>query len=222
MNLRKLCGSGIKLYLLLFSEGYDFDTFKKLEPHHLRELITSPRERILFEIKHKELKQRSDVLPDQAATPSIQNPITDDVNSANLEMKGDLIIDSDQFQMLNETFVITQPGTLDLVEDDRLINKTLVNTEIQSIEGASSSDVTNKLPTSFSKISESQVLRLGNSVSKYHRNFNCNQVFKHMSDFDMDIVYAKYAKNGSLEPVDRGKISRCVVKFLLSKSDSKM
>lgn len=170
--------SSVVVVSILFSEGCDFDTFKKLEPHHLRELIPMPPQRILFELKLNALKKSFDQgnLPNEADRQLTNNNDVEVVNQS-------LDADEDEYDVRLESFTSSQPTASPSTHDETFDSE--------------------NLPQTYSKVSESPM-------------------FKDMHDLDMEIVCARFAKNGFLEATDRGKVSRCIIKFMLQKSRDKM
>lgn len=189
--------SSVVVVSILFSEGYDFDTFKKLEPHHLRELIPMPPQRVLFELKLNELKKSFDQgnLPDEADRQLANNNDVEVVNQS-------LDADEDEYDVRLECFT-DEDGIL---KSNDVIIAASVPSSSQPTASPSTHDETfdsENLPQTYSKVSESPM-------------------FKDMHDLDMEIVCARFAKNGFLEATDRGKVSRCIIKFMLQKSKDKM
>lgn len=47
------------MQLIYVSEGFDFQSFKELKPHHLQQLVTKSNYRVLLEIKLKALNEEA-------------------------------------------------------------------------------------------------------------------------------------------------------------------
>lgn len=175
---KKNCKSRSSVFVLptLFSEGYDFNTFKKLQSHHLRELIPTTKERIILEIKLNEL-----------------------VSSGECAAINDVEIVCRQESPVAHHYIVLEDDVSDL---DASIGNESSSQPFVSSPTSGAALRSESFPT-HPKISESPVL-------------------KDMCDLDMEVAYARFAKNGSLEATDRGKISRCIIKFLLQKSTTKV
>lgn len=140
----------MKQNFFLFTEGFDFETFKKLEPRHLRELIPSPRYRILFEIKFSELIKKCDGTDISFEATEIDRAVNVDAI-----FDDNLAITSEEVDEPKDvTFTIVNSINPPIIEDESETILVNIPSTSKSIARPSHDSAT---PVAYSKISESEV-----------------------------------------------------------------